>query len=126
MTLELVKGGPRKIYCFNNGRLDREEELYHGLAVGEDGHVLAQCLSSSLDWIKRDLGLAPDSKKKHDIYIRHFTKGFELEWVEDPASHEGLQIAQDRNRLLAEEAKAEETERAIADIKKMEKPTKRR
>ena len=98
------------VYCFSNGTLPTGE--YHGLAVSADGHILAQCISSTVDWLKVDLGTTEGSKKCWDKYIRHYPGGFETEWVDEPSEHAGMLEAQRLNRLHAEAMKKRELEHA--------------
>ena len=73
-----------------------------GFAMAEDGHVLAEHLSSNEDWAMHDLGLGSDWK--HDDYHEHYPDGsFELEWVSDPDNHEGWKAAFEKNQKLKEE-----------------------
>lgn len=74
-----------------------------GFALAEDGHGLASHLSSSVEWSKRDMGLISD--RKHDGYAKCYPDGFELEWVDDPYKHEGVQKALKLNKKLAKEQK---------------------
>ena len=67
-----------------------------GYALCEDGEGLASHLSSHEDFSKHDLGLT--SSLKHDIYKEHCPSGFELEWVDNPDTHEGWKKALELNR----------------------------
>lgn len=68
-------------------------------ALSEDGTVLAEHLSSSVDFAKHDIGLTSDWKR--DRYRAHAPDGFELEWVDDRKTHAGWLAALGRNRELA-------------------------
>ena len=66
-----------------------------GCAMTEDGHVLAEHLSSNVSFAKHDMGLTSDWK--HDRYATHCPDGFELEWVEDYKTHAGWLAARAMN-----------------------------
>jgi len=69
-----------------------------GYAVAEDGHCLAQHLSSSINFAKHDMGL--NSTWKHELYYKHYPDGFELKWVDKYEDvPEGIR---ERNRKLAD------------------------
>lgn len=70
-----------------------------GNALAEDGTGLASHLSSSIDFSKHDMGLTSDWK--HDTYAKHYPNGYELEWVDDPATHEGWQKALALNKAAS-------------------------
>lgn len=73
----------KKIYCFSNGG---PPEWLQAVALGEDGHVLATHICSHVGFMEHDLGTW-----KHELYDKHFGLGnWELEWVEDPATHKGV------------------------------------
>ena len=76
-----------------------------GCALAEDGHVLAEHLSSSMDFAKHDMGLTSDWK--HDRYAAYALDGFELEWVDDTNRHAGWIVAFEKNQQLKEAAPAE-------------------
>lgn len=91
----------RKIYCFNNGG---SPGWMLAMAIAEDGHCLAQHVCSHEGYMPCDLGMGA-STCKHENYNKHFGEGnWELEWVDDPRAHEGLQKAYALNQLLAVEA----------------------
>lgn len=77
-----------KIYLFC---YPYDEHDFAGLAIAEDGTLLAGHLSSSVDFSKHDMGFT--SNWKHEEYKVHYPEGFELEWVDDPNNHEGLASA---------------------------------
>jgi len=87
-----------KIYLFANRKMGSD---VIGMAMAEDGHVLAGHFSSSEGFLKHDLGLTSDWK--HTNYKAHYPDGYELEWVDKPLKHEGLLAAYDRNQQLAEQ-----------------------
>jgi hypothetical protein len=76
-----------------------------GAALADDGTGLAEHLSSSVGFAQHDMGLTSDWK--HDYYREHFPGGFELVWVDDPATHPGWQAALEKNKALHLAALAE-------------------
>lgn len=66
-----------------------------GCAMAEDGHVLAEHLSSNVTFARHDMGLISDWK--HDLYRQYAPDGFELEWVDDRKSHPGWLAALELN-----------------------------
>lgn len=89
-----------KIYAFVNSGL--VTEWLEVMAMAEDGHVLAEHISSNEYWAQKDIGLT--SRKKHDNYNRHYPAGWALEWVADPKKHAGLMAAYAKNQKLRAEA----------------------
>lgn len=99
-----------KIYIWDN---TNQPEWHVGMAMCEDGHVLASHCSSSIGWLKRDMGLYPDiCKWKHDKYSEHCPDGYELVWIENPKASPELDAAYELNQVLAESTK--ETEETTA------------
>lgn len=92
--VEPIAGG-KKIFAFCNGG---SPGWYSAMAICEDGHVVAQHICSSEGWIKHDLGIG--STSKHDNYAKHCPEGYELVWVDNPKTHEGLQAAYRLNQEL--------------------------
>jgi hypothetical protein len=91
-----------KIYCFNNGGGD---QWYQAMAMADDGHVVGQHICSGPGFMRHDLGITSDWK--HDGYNAHFGEGnWELEWVDNPKTHEGLQAAYKLNQELRKAAEA--------------------
>lgn len=89
----------RRIYCFNNGG---SPGWLSACAMAEDGHCLAQHICSHESFMLHDLGMISDWK--HDQYNAHFGEGnWELEWVSNPRTHEGLQAAFALNQKLREQ-----------------------
>lgn len=79
-----------------------QEEWFHSIALAEDGTALAGHASSTLAWAYRDMGVHPESNWKHAHYDAHYGAGnWELEWVDDPANHEGFQAALKLNQAHA-------------------------
>ena len=95
-----------KIYCFNNGGAPG---WLQAIAISEDGHILAEHICTHEGYMRMDLGL--DGTNKHDYYNAYYGEGqWELEWVEHPMVHEGLQEAFRLNDILAEESQEIENE----------------
>lgn len=94
----------QKIFCFING--GRGTDCNIVLAICEDGHCLAQHLSSNEWFARHDIGI--NSDWKHDKYEEHCQDGYELVWVDDPANSDELAAAYKKNQELAaiEEANA--------------------
>ena len=88
-----------KIYCFIN--VGKETKWQSVLAVAEDGHCLAEHISSCEYWAKHDIGLTSDWKHEH--YKEHYPDGYELEWVDEPENHSGFLSAAKRNEQLGED-----------------------
>ncbi|MBW5416069.1 MULTISPECIES: hypothetical protein [unclassified Pseudomonas] len=85
-----------KIYGFING--GSAGNLW-AMALAEDGHVLAEHVSSTVYWAKHDLGIG--STWKHELYDQHYGAGnWELEWIEDTNVNDGFQQALLRNERL--------------------------
>jgi hypothetical protein len=80
------------LYCIPYGR----DVL--GFALAEDGTGLASHLSSNDNFSKHDMGLT--SSWNHEAYQAHYPLGFELEWVSNVESHEGLDKALELNKQI--------------------------
>jgi hypothetical protein len=89
-----------KIFCWINSGKGTEWQIV--MAVAEDGCFLASHLSSHEEWAKHDIGLTSDWK--HNAYRSHYPDGYELVWVDDAQTHEGLQAAYVLNQRRAAEA----------------------
>lgn len=90
------------IYCFNNGG---SPGWMNAVAIADDGHVLAQHICSNEGFMLHDLGIT--SNWKHENYNAHFGEGnWRVEWVQNPAAHEGLQQAFKLNAALPTESTA--------------------
>lgn len=76
-----------------------------GYALAEDGVALAEHLSSNVNFARHDMGLTSDWK--HDRYAAHAPDGFELVWVDDPATSDAWQAALVLNKRLEEAASLE-------------------
>jgi len=93
-----------KIFVFvdkNNHAWGRD---YVAMAVSQDGYLLASHISSSESWARHDMGLGSDWK--HELYDIKYPNGYQLEWVEDPDSHQGLLEAQRMVKNRHDEGKA--------------------
>jgi hypothetical protein len=86
-----------KIFCWINEGEGTDWQVV--MAVAEDGCFLASHVSSSETWARHDIGLTSDWK--HDRYQEHYPDGYELEWVENAKTHEGLQAAYVLNQQQA-------------------------
>lgn len=92
-----------KIYCFNNGG---SPGWLSAVALADDGHCLAGHTCSHEGYMRHDLGM-DGSTWKHENYNKHFGEGnWELEWVENPKTHEGLQAAIKLNAQLPKDEDA--------------------
>ena len=66
--------------------------MFHAIAMAEDGTVLADHICSSEGFMPHDLGIT--SNWKHDKYNKYYGEGnWELEWVSNVNTHEGLEKA---------------------------------
>jgi hypothetical protein len=95
-----------KIYVFCNSC---QHKWHGGIAMAEDGNVLAQHLSSNHTFVQMDLGVISGShwRTQHEKYDEHYPDGWEivyLEGAEEITNHHGLQEAFRLNQLLAAEA----------------------
>ena len=66
-------GTPPRIFVFVDGS---GIFGFLGAAVSEDGAHLAGHTSSSLDWLRHDMGI--DGNWKHDKYAAHYPTGYQL------------------------------------------------
>lgn len=85
-----------KIYCWVNAGKNTDWQVV--MALAEDGTSLASHVSSSEGFAKHDIGLTSDWK--HDTYAKHYPGGYELEWVDDPKNHAGLDAAYLKNQAI--------------------------
>lgn len=88
-----------KIFVFVN---EQAREHFAGVAIAEDGKVLAQHLSSSESWCMHDMGMFPNNCDwKHDKYKAHCPDGYELEFIkyDDVVAHKELQEAFKKHAL---------------------------
>lgn len=93
------------IYCFNNGG---SPGWMHAIAVADDGHSLAHHICSHEAYMRHDLGM-DGSTWKHDKYDEHFGAGkWQLEWVDDPKTHAGLEEAYRLNGEVSASAREKE------------------
>lgn len=70
------------------------------IALCEDGHCLAQHLSSNEGFAKHDIGLTSDWK--HDNYKEHCPDGYELIWLDEPQDSKEIDAAYELNQQLRE------------------------
>lgn len=91
----------KKIYCFINS--GKGTDWIITIALCEDGHCLATHCSSNDYWAKHDIGI--NSDWKHDEYKKHCPEGYELVWIDDPASSKEVDDAYQKNQELAKQAK---------------------
>ncbi|MGG3987432.1 hypothetical protein [Bacillus smithii] len=87
----------KKIYCFINGGY---ENFLNVVALAEDGHVLAEHVSSNEYWAKHDIGVTSDWK--HDSYKSFYPNGYEVVWLDDPLADERCVAAIELNKKLNE------------------------
>ena len=75
-------------------------EAGRALAVAEDGRVLAMHICSWEIWAASDLGMTPQSTRRHHDYDQACPDGWVLEYVPHSQvdTHKGLQAALQRNR----------------------------
>lgn len=62
-----------------------------GVAIAQDGQVLASHLSTNKGWLRSDLGLT--SKSKHDLYESKYPKGYEIIDCINSTNNEELEFA---------------------------------
>ncbi len=85
-----------KVYAFIQS--GRGTDWVHGMAMAEDGTVLAEHVSSHDGWAKHDMGATEHQAMHYQDYSKHYPDGFAVEWVDDPLTHEGLQAAYSLNQ----------------------------
>jgi hypothetical protein len=93
----------KKIFCFVNSGKGSDMQVV--IALCEDGHCLANHLSSNEGWARHDIGITSDWK--HENYKEHCPDGYELVWVENPEESEDVDKAYQLNQILAKQAEAE-------------------
>ncbi len=113
-----AEDGKVKVFAFANTKDIREanrQQWVLGMAIREDGVVVAQHIHSSLSWCRADLSL--EGLRGPDI-LAACPEGCEVEFVEpeDVVAHEGLKVAFEKNAQLRREH--EEKERTVATIEK--------
>jgi hypothetical protein len=86
----------KKIFCFINGGNGRD--WFPVIAICEDGHCLAEHISSSEWFALHDIGINSDIK--HEQYKEHCPNGYELVWVEDARNSVKLDAAYAKNQEL--------------------------
>ena len=83
-----------KIYGFFNSTESFGDA--EGIAIAEDGEILATHVSSCESWSAHDLGMNGHCIWNHDIYDGKYPEGWECEFVtinDNRDTHEGLQLA---------------------------------
>ena len=82
----------KKIYGFKG---EDYAGMVEGIALAEDGRVIAYTISKTVRDIPFDLGMAVGSRRKHTAYDLHYPEGWVAEWVspDKEAAHKGLQAA---------------------------------
>lgn len=83
-----------KIYGFFNSNQEFGDAV--GVAITEDGQVLATHVSSNESWSRNDLGMNGEPSPKHAAYDEACPEGWECEFVrirDDRDKHAGLQAA---------------------------------
>jgi hypothetical protein len=70
-----------------------------GVALAADGAGLCAHISSTPEYLRHDMGLT--STWHHDTYRQHYPDGFELIWIDDPATDPRWQAALALNRAKA-------------------------
>lgn len=102
-----------RIYCFIDGRVGTS---VRAMAMAEDGTALVEHLSSDEEFAVLDSGFAEapnvtplpcawaPNLAKRERFAEHYPDGYELEWVDDPRTHEGLQAAYALNQQMAAKA----------------------
>jgi hypothetical protein len=67
------------ILGFNNGG---SPGFFHGVLISEDGKFLGSHVSSSDDWLLRDLGIFPGMRKdRHEVFRQHYPGGYRMVFV---------------------------------------------
>lgn len=86
-----------KIFCWVNSGVGTDWQV--GMAIAEDGTVLASHVSSHRGFYLHDMGLTSDWK--HDRYSAHYPNGFALVDVPDSEvmTHPGLMAAIEQNAI---------------------------
>lgn len=84
----------KKIFVFCTGRVPKAVARFVGAAVAEDGTEIGTRMSSSMRWLKMDMGIGT-SGGMHEKYAAHYPQGYELVWVEHPDNFAPLRAAID-------------------------------
>ncbi len=92
----------KKIYlaCFSTG-WDSGDVM--GYALTEDGHCIARHISRNKLFSQHDMGFT--SNLNSDTYEKYCGPEYELEWVDNPDSHDGWWEASRLNKKLWADAK---------------------
>lgn len=100
---------PTKIYVFCN---TNGGDWLHGYAIGEDGRCVASHTSSTVGYVKTDMGVTEPptaiGAQKRELYADAYPSGYEIVWipVEEVKTHPGLEAAYQKNQERARAAKA--------------------
>lgn len=102
------------IFVFINGGIPG---LLSGIAVAEDGTVVAGHGSSNEDWVRHDMGVAYGSTWKHDLYEAKYPDGYKLEYVknEDVMKHPVLGPLLERMNSGPSSTEGQEDEHQIVE-----------
>ena len=99
-----------KIFCLVNGGGDNWLSV---IAMCGDGNVLANHVSTNIEFAKHDIGITSDWQ--HDKYKEHCPDGYELVWIDedDAVSQMGekngeLYDAYVKNQVLGKKEKTDE------------------
>ena len=91
-----------KIFVFANVGPNYQRGDVYGVALTEDGAVVANHISSSEDWLKHDLGVS--SQWHHDEYREYYPDGFQAVFIsideQRAQSNADFEAALRRNREL--------------------------
>lgn len=82
----------QKIYIYGK-RVSSKDLIFR--AIAEDGTCLASHLQTTVKLGKYEMGIS--SQYKHEFYEGHYPDGYELEFVDNPINHDGLQNALNKN-----------------------------
>ena len=80
------------IYGFNNGG---SQGWYSACLLAEDGECLGGHICSHEAYMPADLGILEGTRpdRHEENFQKHYPDGYELEWVDNPNSHEGIALA---------------------------------
>lgn len=89
----------KKIFVFINA--GKGTGWITGMAMCEDGTLLASHVSSHEVWFEHDMGLT--SSWQHDLYAAHCPNGYELVYIDDVLNHPEFMAAYKLNQEQAKE-----------------------
>lgn len=93
------------IYGFNNGG---SPGMLSAVLLAEDGTGLGGHCCSAEGYMLYDLGIRDGSRPdRHETFQNHYPDGYRMDFVPGPQvkTHEGLNLAYQRNQQLAQSAK---------------------